>query len=86
MTTITDREVRALRMAASGHVSGTLAEWPELAGAFRAMGWTVPATLVASAMRGLAKAALATGDVHTPDDVVVVLPDNGRGAGPEDAA
>ncbi len=52
-------ERHAVEMAAAGHVSGTLAEWPALQAAFRTRGWDVPPTVGAAAMRGLAEEALA---------------------------
>ncbi|MBI3932395.1 MAG: hypothetical protein HY317_03190 [Acidobacteria bacterium] len=86
MTTrpLSERERLALEGAARGCVSGTLAEWPELAGAFAVLGWKVPATIRAGAMRGLARAALA--ELHAPrlriigPGAVVDIPRNGREA------
>ncbi len=39
---LSERERIALEMAAAGSVSGTLAEWPVLAAAFRVLGEDVP--------------------------------------------
>lgn len=58
---LSDLEVLGLRMAAEGCVSGRLAEWPVVARAFRRLGWIVPDTIRASAMRELARAALGSG-------------------------
>jgi len=55
---VTDLEVLALRMAASGCVSGRLWEWPLLASAFEALGIVAEPNAPLSAMRTLAKAAL----------------------------
>jgi len=51
-------ELLALRMAASGHVSGELREWPLLLAAFRRHGWDVPLDLGVPGMRALAWEAL----------------------------
>lgn len=49
----------ALEAAVRGEVSGSLKEWPVLAEAFSSLGWKVPDNIRKSAMKGLAKAALA---------------------------
>jgi hypothetical protein len=57
--TVTDRELLALRMAASGHVSGRLWEWPVLRSAFSAVGVDAAGDVPLAVMRTLARAALA---------------------------
>jgi hypothetical protein len=56
---LAELEVVALRQAAAGCVSGQLSEWPYLVAAFRRLGWEPPLDIGVTAMRGLARAALA---------------------------
>jgi hypothetical protein len=56
--TAADLELLALRLAASGHVSGCLREWPYLVSAFERRGWRVPLDLGVPGMRELARHAL----------------------------
>lgn len=53
------RELQALRMAASGHVSGRLGEWPYLVAAFQRFGLDVPPTIGARSMQALARGVLS---------------------------
>jgi hypothetical protein len=57
--TLAELELLALEMASRGCVSRTLAEWPILARAFRAMGWNPPLTIGVAEMRRLSRAAVA---------------------------
>ena len=57
-TVLSLRERVALHMAATGHVSGCLAEWPVLASAFRKLGIVAPLDLRKWRMRRLARQAL----------------------------
>ena len=63
---VTGRERLALEQAARGCVSGTLAEWPVLASAFRAVGVVVDLDARASVLRLLARAALEALEGWTP--------------------
>ena len=65
--TVTGRERLALEQAASGCVSGTLAEWPVLLAAFASVGVNVaPEVRCGPCVRLLARAALEALEGWTP--------------------
>lgn len=52
---LTGPERLAVRQAAAGCISGTLAEWPLLVSAFRKSGLVIPETIGAPAVKALAR-------------------------------